>query len=298
MTDYDRGPYTPPSDRLAFDPREPVRGGGPAPVTLIVSGVVLLGLIGGAFLLYSGGVRHHGDPPASVGSPITQIKTPAVADANDAGPRLVVDRSNAPSAAAGGAPTFAPAAEQPLPRPLPMAPQPVASQALPPPAAAPASRPPPPVVATAPAAPAAVAPSPRPVVASAPAPPAVVAARPAPSIASLTDAALAKRPAAKPAPKPAPALPIVAVATTAAAPAAGAGWVQIGAYSSADLARKGWSDTAQLEPAAMAGKGQRIEALERDGKTLYRAYVTGFSHDGATRFCDELKAAGKACFVK
>ena len=55
MADYDdRGAYTPPSDRLAFDSRTPVRGGGPAPVTLIVSGVVLVGLVGGVFFLDSG----------------------------------------------------------------------------------------------------------------------------------------------------------------------------------------------------------------------------------------------------
>ena len=49
----------------------------------------------------------------------------------------------------------------------------------------------------------------------------------------------------------------------------------------------------------MAGKGKRVEALSRDGKTLYRTYVTGFAgHDGAQAFCDKLKAAGKACFVK
>ena len=38
MSDHDRGPYTPPSEPpLAFDPRRPVRGAGPVPVTLIVS---------------------------------------------------------------------------------------------------------------------------------------------------------------------------------------------------------------------------------------------------------------------
>ena len=54
-----------------------------------------------------------------------------------------------------------------------------------------------------------------------------------------------------------------------------------------------------LEPAAMAGKGKKVETVSRDGKTFYRTYVTGFSsHDGAQAFCDRLKAAGKACFVK
>jgi len=288
MSDDDRGPYTPPTDRLAFDPREPVRGGGPAPVTLIVSGVVLLAIIGGVFLLYRGGVRHRGETPSAVGAPIAQIKTPAAPDANSAAPRLVIDRSDA--GATNETPLFAPSAEQPLPRPQPMPPQPVASSPLPPPAEAPASNPPPPP----------------PTFASAQPPP--PAAKPAPSIASLTDAALAQKAGAKPAPKPPPApKPALAprpaasqpaVSAPAATPPAGAGWVQIGAYSSAALAQKGWSDTARLEPAGMAGKGQRIEAVEVGGKTLYRAYVTGFSHDGAEAFCGKLKAAGKACLVK
>jgi cell division protein FtsN len=115
------------------------------------------------------------------------------------------------------------------------------------------------------------------------------------TIGSLTDAALAQKPAPKPAPKPVAA---AAPTITAAAPSAGAGWVQIGAYSSAELAEKGWSDTAKLEPGAMAGKGQRVESVSVGGKTLYRAYVTGFTHDGAESFCGQLKAAGKACFVK
>jgi len=122
------------------------------------------------------------------------------------------------------------------------------------------------------------------------------------SIASLTDDALSSKRVAKPAPKP-PAVPTADSAspaeTTAAAPPPGAGWVQIGAFSTSALADKGWSDVAALSPAAMAGKGRKVEALSRDGKTLYRAYVTGFaSHDSAQAFCDRLKAAGKACFVK
>src|SRR5206468_3352211 len=35
------------------------------------------------------------------------------------------------------------------------------------------------------------------------------------------------------------------------------------------------------------------------GKTLYRAYITGFSgREAAQAFCDKLKAGGRACFVK
>ena len=49
----------------------------------------------------------------------------------------------------------------------------------------------------------------------------------------------------------------------------------------------------------MGGKGKRVEQLSKDGKTLYRAYITGFSsRDAATAFCGKLKADGRACFVK
>jgi hypothetical protein len=49
----------------------------------------------------------------------------------------------------------------------------------------------------------------------------------------------------------------------------------------------------------MSGKGRKVEPVSRDGKTFYRTYVTGFfSRDAAQAFCDKLKAAGKACFVK
>ena len=46
-------------------------------------------------------------------------------------------------------------------------------------------------------------------------------------------------------------------------------------------------------------KGEKVEPVSKDGKTFYRAYVTGFAgHDAAQAFCEKLKAAGKACFVK
>jgi cell division protein FtsN len=277
MSDHDRGAYTPSSDRLSFDPREPVRSGGPPPVTLIVSGVVLLAIVGGVFLLCRGGVRHKGDVPAAVGAPLPQIKTPAAPDANAMPPSLTINKVDAANMGAANA-TFAPPPEAPLPRPLPVqAPSVVTSTPLPPPAAE--ASPAPPRTLT---------------------PPPAKPAKPV-TIASLTDDAMAARPAAKVAAKAPPKLPAASapVETSAAASPPTTGWVQIGAFSSSALAEKGWSDVAQLAPAAMSGKGRRVEALSRDGKTLYRAYVTGFSsRDSAQAFCDRLKAAGKACFVK
>jgi hypothetical protein len=309
MSDYDRGPYTPQSDRLSFDPRQPVRGG-PAPVTLIVSALVLVAIIGGVFLVYRHGTRHKG-PPDVVGAPIADIKTPAPpASANVAPAGLVIDKSDT---ASNAAPAFAPPPEQPLPRPAAIAPEPpppppkpVVASAAAPPAATPVQAAP--VHA---AAPAAATPAPVAVAVAAPKPAAVPPHGKTLTIASLTDAAMhpAKGPPAKPlAPKPSakpqPSLDAtIAAATaphpsTAAATAAGANWAQIGALSSPTLAEKAWTDAAKIEPAAMAGKGRQVQPANVNGKTYYRAFVTGFpTHAAAEAFCAKLKAEAKPCIV-
>ena len=54
-----------------------------------------------------------------------------------------------------------------------------------------------------------------------------------------------------------------------------------------------------MAPGLAAGKGKNVEKVDKDGKTLFRVQVTGFKdRPAATAFCDKLKAAGKACFVK
>jgi len=271
MSDDHRGAYTPPSDRLAFDPREPVRAG-PAPVTLILSGLVLLGLIGSVAFLYRHGIRHPGASPAEVGQPVGEMKTPAPADANVAASTSLT----ANPASTNAAPTFASAPEQPLPRPNPapvIVVPPLAAGAGP--QAVSAGAPPPP-------------------------PPTAPGAQPAESAKPLSIASLANDAVSRPppkskagvvAPKPAPA--------PAAITAPAAGWVQIGAFSSPALAAKGWSDIAKLAPAVMAGKGKTVQPVTTGGTVLYRAYITGFaSRDAAEAFCGKLKAAGKNCFVK
>jgi hypothetical protein len=265
MSDHDRGPYTPSSDRLSFDPRRPVRSGGPAPVTLIMSALVLVAVVGGVFFLYRGGIRHKAGPPAAVGETMGPIKAPAPADAtNDVPPGLVVEKVPPDTNAT---PNFAPPPQTPPPRVI-------VTSITPPP-------PPPPIVAATPAPP--------------PANTIVASAKPAKpiTIASLTDAAEAEGRGPK-SPKPGP---VTASTPTSAAP--GASLVQIGAFSSEALADKGWRDVAQLEPAAMKGKGKKVEPLTRDGKDLYRTSITGFaSRDAAEAFCGKLKAAGKDCIVK
>lgn len=141
--------------------------------------------------------------------------------------------------------------------------------------------------------------------------PEAVQPRPAPSTPVASAPLQPAQPAAKPAPTtPAPKPAQVATVTPKPAtpatptpkPAAstgGAAMVQIGAFSSQALADKGWSDAAGIAPGLAAGKGKRVEAVDKDGKTLYRTSVTGFaSRDAAAAFCDRLKAAGKSCFVK
>ena len=104
MTDHDRGAYTPQTDApLAFDARR-VRGagGGPSPVTLVVSGIVGLLLL--IFLLlswqlYRGGVRPPGQPPQVIGAPVGPTKAPASSDNANSGaaPTVQID-TTAPSA--------------------------------------------------------------------------------------------------------------------------------------------------------------------------------------------------------
>ena len=289
MSDHERGAYTPPTDApLSFDARQPVRGSRPIPFTLIISILVLAGLAAAIFVFYRSGVRHAGQPPQTVGAPVAGMKAPPPAEAQPQDPAagLQIYKTEGGKAALGpSTPQFTAPPEQPQARaapPAPKVPAPkviVAPAAPATPAAAPTLRPSipaqPPAAAT--LAPAAKAEAPKPTPkAEAPAPkPAAVKAAPA-----------------KPEPKPA------AVAAPAAK-AAGVAAVQIGAFSSQALADKGWSDAAATAPGPAAGKGKSVEKIDKDGKTLFRTQLTGFaSRADATAFCDKLKAAGKACFVK
>jgi SPOR domain len=130
-----------------------------------------------------------------------------------------------------------------------------------------------------------------------PPPPSQAAAQPAPKPAVPTKLA-AVTPAAKPrAEKPKPEKPAEKSAAPTAKPGAAA--VQIGAVSSTQLADKTWTDAVAVAPGLAAGKGKGVEKVDKDGKVLYRTSVTGFASKAeAAAFCDKLKAAGKACFVK
>jgi len=267
MSDPHRGAYTPPTDApLSFDARQPVRGARPLPMTLIISAVVLVTLVVGVILVYRGGVRNPNDPPQAVGTEVAQMKTPPPAGSQPqdpaAGLQIYHNEDPQPSA------TFAAPPEAPQARPAaPTATAPVQTAALP--AAQPA--------------PTAAAP----------------VAKPAPTIESLATAA-AQKPAPKPvqvaAATPAPAKPVAATPT---ATASGPALVQIGALSSPALADKAWADATRLAPGLAAGKGKKVEAIDKNGTTLYRTSVTGFaSREAAKAFCEAISASGKSCFVK
>lgn len=263
MSDPHRGAYTPPTDApLSFDARQPVRGSRPLPMTLIISAVVLLTLVVAVVLIYRGGVRGPNEPPRTVGSQVAEVKTPPAAGSQPTDPAagLQIYRNEENQPS----PTFAAQPETPLPRPTaPVEATPVETAAPKPAALKPAAKP-----------------------------------APAPTIETLATAAIA------PAPKPVAAKPVVVATATAAAPkpasaAGGAAMVQIGALSSPALADKAWSEAARLAPGLAAGKGKKVEAIDKNGTTLYRTSVTGFaSREAAKAFCDAISAAGKSCFVK
>jgi len=138
-----RGAYTPPTDddlpfrRDSFDPRsgrggrDVGRGGGP-PITLIVSGIVLVLLIVAVVVFYRSGVRSSTDAPPAVGTPVGEMKVDAPIEAQPvdpaAGVRVYRDEAETTDAPV----TFTPPPEQPQPRPAaPPTPAPTGS-ALPP----------------------------------------------------------------------------------------------------------------------------------------------------------------------
>jgi cell division protein FtsN len=268
MSDPNRASYAP-ERPLAFDDYRQPRRGGPAPVTLILSLLVLMAAAGGVFFLYRGGLRPAGGPPQPVGAPVTDVRIaappqPAPPDPS-AGLSIYKDDPNA-----AGAPSFTPPPEQPAPRPVAAAPTtPVASAALKP--ATPTS--------------AMAAPAP----AKTPEKPATIdklladANSPAPTAASN------------------PPSTTVASAKSAQTPTKPGGFsVQIGAFSSEALADKSWNQAAGVAPGAMAGKNKHVAPMTKDdGSTLYRASITGFTnHDDAVALCDKLRAAGQTCFVR
>lgn len=312
MPNSDRGAYSPPTEEpLTFDARRPVRGRAPMPMMLIVSAGILFVLLVVILVILRSGLGRESGPPPMVGKPVETMKSPPPAEAQPEDPaRGLQIYQQDEGQAQPSAPNFTPPPEQPqarteiVPAPLPVQPKaPVAAlpSASAPPvfkpavtATSPVERPP----APKPAPVVVITPKPAPVVVQAPAPkpappkPAPVPAKPA----AVTPAA--PKPAAVVAAKPAP-VQVEAPKPAPPAAAGGSASVQIGAFSSQALADKGWNDAVKVAPGPAAGKGKKVEAVDKNGATLYRTTVTGFaSREAATAFCNQLKAAGKSCFVK
>jgi len=260
MTDQNRGAYTPQSDApLSFDARRSGGGRGPMPITLIFSALILLALvIGGGVAI----LYHNG---ARKAGDAPQPVGEAVGTMK-AAPEAQNAPAGAPPAAVvaapAGQPAFTKPPEQPAARPIESTPLP------PPPAPLPEVK---------------VAPTPVPVAkAEAPKPPPVAKAPPA---------KVAEAPKAPPA-------PVAKAAPAPKAAAAGTLMVQIGAYSSSALATNGWNEVAKMMPGEMAGKTKEVDTVERDGKTLYRARIGGFStRADAERLCLALLSKGHDCKV-
>jgi hypothetical protein len=268
MADTDRRSYgmaQEPPLTLGRRTAEP-RSRRPAPVTLILSLLVLLVAGAGVFWLYRSGTRGSGDAPQPVGAPLRDVRVAAPPQSEPPNPAAglsIYKDTGAPPPP----PTFAPTPEQPTPRPTQAAPA--------------ATSAPPPVAATTPHSEAAVAPQAQHKPAAAPAAGDPLGALIDRSTHSDTKAA------AKPA-KP-----------VKVAEATGGAEIQIGAFSSPAQADEGWSAAAAVAPGPLAGKGKKVVALDHDGATLYRTFITGFaSRDAAQAACDRLKAAGRTCFVR
>ena len=162
----DRGAYTPPTDddlpfNRGFDARRTPPTKAP-PVTLIISGVVLVVLIVAVVLFYRSGLRASNDVPPAVGTPVGNLKIEAPVDAQPVDAEAGIDVYRDGAEAPGAAPTFTPPPEEVQPRPAPQ-PLPAPTATLP---AAPAPR--------------TTTPAPRPVTPTAP------AATPAPAASTAT----------------------------------------------------------------------------------------------------------------
>jgi hypothetical protein len=136
-------------------------------------------------------------------------------------------------------------------------------------------------------------------------PPQVVALKPPTKPQPLSTAAAdnaaappAEKPALRPALKEKPSAPAPAVAAAIAhgsSPYA----VQVGASPSQDDAKSLLGRVEKKFASDLAGLKTDVTAATVDGKSVYRALISGFAGAGdANRLCEALKAGGQACFVR
>ncbi|MBB3870530.1 SPOR domain-containing protein [Brevundimonas mediterranea] len=111
-------------------------------------------------------------------------------------------------------------------------------------------------------------------------------------------AAPAATPAAS-APRPAAPAPAAATPAPAAGAATGSASVQIGAFSSTEIADREYAAVAGRFGQYASGAQKRVtEVTSSSGSTLYRTTFSGLSRERAVAFCNALKAAGRDCIVR
>jgi hypothetical protein len=92
---------------------------------------------------------------------------------------------------------------------------------------------------------------------------------------------------------------LAAPAPTAPAAAGGSASVQIGAFSSTEIADREYAAVAGRFGQYASGAEKRVtEVTSSSGSTLYRTTFTGLSRERAVAFCNALKAAGRDCIVR
>jgi len=125
------------------------------------------------------------------------------------------------------------------------------------------------------------------------------AAKPPKAVAKAPEPASAPDPTVAAAAPPKPQATPKAAAAPKAGPAAPGLAVQVGASPSQPDA-KGIIGKVQKKFAGdLGGFSTDVVSAEVDGKTVYRAVITGFhAASEATALCEKLKAGGQACFVR
>jgi len=105
---------------------------------------------------------------------------------------------------------------------------------------------------------------------------------------------------AAPAPRPTtPTAPVAAPTTKAPAATGGSASVQIGAFSSTEIADREYAAVAGRFGSFASGAEKRVtEVTSSSGSTLYRTAFSGLSRERAVAFCNALKAAGRDCIVR
>ncbi|MDO9609859.1 MAG: SPOR domain-containing protein [Brevundimonas sp.] len=104
---------------------------------------------------------------------------------------------------------------------------------------------------------------------------------------------------AAPAPRPTTPTPAAPAPAPAAGAATGSASVQIGAFSSTEIADREYAVVAGRFGQYASGAQKRVtEVTSSSGSTLYRTTFSGLSRERAVAFCNALKAAGRDCIVR